>query len=130
MHAQLCIVIQVLLICTYLQQQLTSIKEESESRLQLIESCNLNISRLSEEVEQKGAMLAQLKRELQQVVGTPDQLFELLELGSRVAELEWRLQETEDQKLQLELEKKTAYQEVEAMQNFETLLHVLLGKME
>ena len=130
MHAQLCIVIQVLLICTSLQQQLTSIKEESESRLQLIESCNLNIRRLSEEVKQKRAMLAQLKRELQQVVGTPDQLFELLELGSRVAELEWRLQEPEDQKLQLELEKKTAYQEVEAMQNFETLLHVLLGKME
>jgi len=117
-------------LCTCLQQQLTSIKEESESRLQLIESCNLNISRLSEEVEQKEATLAQLKRELQQVVGTPDQLLELLELGSRVAELERRLQEAEDQKLQLELEKKTAHQEVDAMQNFVTLLHVLLGMME
>ena len=100
--------------------------------MQLIESCNLNISCLSEEVKQKEATLVQLKRELQsyeQVYGTPEQLLELLELEPQVAELERRLQEVEGQKLQLELEKKTACQEVDAMQNFETLLHRLLGMM-
>ena len=120
-------------LCTFLQQQLRSIKEESERRLQLIESCNLNISCLSEEVEQKEATLAQLKRELQsyeEVVDSPEQLLELLELEPQVAELAQRLQEAEGQKLQLELEREAAFEEVEAMKNFETLLHVLLGKME
>ena len=101
--------------------------------MQLIESCSLNISCLSEEVKQKEATLAQLRSKLQsyeQVVGTPDQLLELLELEPQVAELARRLQEAEGQKLQLELEKKTAHQEVDAMQNFVTLLHVLLGMME
>ena len=99
--------------------------------MQLIESCNLNISCLSEEVKQKEATLAQLKRELQsyeEVVDTPDQLLELLELGSRVAELERKLQEAEDQTQQLELEKEAAFEEVEAMQNFVALLHVQFGK--
>ena len=101
--------------------------------MQLIESCNLNISCLSEEVEQKEATLAQLKRELQsyeEVVDSPEQLLELLELEPQVAELAQRLQEAEGQKLQLELEREAAFEEVEAMKNFETLLHVLLGKME
>lgn len=106
-------------------------KQESESRLQLIESWNLNISRLSEEVKQKEATLAQLKRELQsyeQLVGTPEQLLELLELEPRVAQLECKLQEAEDQKQQLELEREAANEEVEAMRNFVTLLHLQLGK--
>ena len=101
--------------------------------MQLIESCNLNISHLSEEVKQKEATLAQLKSELQsyeQVYGTPEQLLELLELEPQVAELQRRLQEAEDQKQQLELERDAAIEEVEAMQNFVTLLHVQLGKME
>ena len=99
--------------------------------MQLIESCNLNISCLSEEVEQKEATLAQLKRELQsyeEVFDTPDQLLELLELGPRVAELERKLQEAEDQTQQLELEKEATFEEVEAMQNFVALLHVQFGK--
>ena len=114
-----------------MQHQLVSIKEESESRLQLIESCNLNISHLSEEVKQKEATLAQLKSELQsyeQVYGTPEQLLELLELEPQVAGLECKLQEAEDQKQQLELEREAAFEEVEAMQNFVKLLHVQLGK--
>ena len=101
--------------------------------MQLIESCSLDISCLSEEVKQKEATLAQLRSKLQsyeQVVGTPDQLLELLELEPQVAELARRLQEAEGQKLQLELEREAAFEEVEAMKNFETLLHVLLGKME
>ena len=100
--------------------------------MQLIESCNGSISCLSEEVEQKEATLVQLKSKLQsyeQVIDSPEQLLKLLELGPMVAELERKLQEVEGQKLQLELEKKTACQEVDAMQNFETLLHRLLGMM-
>ena len=106
-------------------------KEESESRLQHIESCNLNISRLSEEVKQKEATVAQLKSELQsyeQVYGTPEQLLELLELEPQVAELERKLQEAEEQKQLLELEREAANEEVESMQNFVTLLHMQLGK--
>ena len=121
------------MICTFLQHQLISIKEESESRLRHIESCNLNISHLSEEVKQKEATLAQLKRELQsyeQTYGTPEQLLELLELEPHVAELERKLQEAEDQKQLLELEREAAFEEVEAMRNFVTLLHVQLGMME
>ena len=106
-------------------------KEESESRLQHIESCNLNISRLSEEVKQKEVTLAQLKRELQsyeQLVGTPEQLLELFELEPQVAELERKLQEAEEQKQLLELEREAAFEEVEGMRNFVTLLHMQLGK--
>lgn len=101
--------------------------------MQLIESCNLNISCLSEEVKQKEATLVQLKSKLQsyeQVVGTPEEELELLKLEPQVAELARRLQEAEGQKLQLELEREAAFEEVEAMKKFETLLHVLLGKME
>ena len=122
---------EALLICTFLQQQLSSIKEESESRLQLVESCNLNISCLSEEVKQKEATVAQLKRELQsyeQVYDTPEQLLELLKLEPQVAELQHKLQETENQKQLLELEREAAFEEVEAMQNFVTLLHNQFGK--
>ena len=106
-------------------------KEESESRLQLIKSCNLNISRLSEEVKQKETTLAQLKSELQsyeQLVGTPEQLLELFELEPQVAELERKLQEAEEQKQLLELEREAAFEEVEGMRNFVTLLHMQLGK--
>ena len=99
--------------------------------MQLIESCNLNISCLSEEVKRREATLAQLKSKLQsyeQVVDTPEELLELLELGSRVAELEPRLQEAEDQTQLLELGREAALEEVEAMQNFVALLHVQFGK--
>ena len=123
--------IKSLLICTSLQQQLISMKEESESRLQHIESCNLNISCLSEEVKQKEATVAQLKSELQsyeQVYGTPEQLLELLELEPQIAELERKLQEAENQKQQLELEREAAIEEVESIQKFVTLLHMQLGK--
>ena len=106
-------------------------KEESESRLQHIESCNLNISRLSEEVKQKEATLAQVKSELQsyeQLVGTPEQLLGLFELEPQVAELERKLQEAEEQKQLLELEREAANEEVESMQKFVTLLHMQLSK--
>ena len=99
--------------------------------MQLVESCNLNISCLSEEVKQKEATVAQLKRELQsyeQVYDTPEQLLELLKLEPQVAELQHKLQETENQKQLLELEREAAFEEVEAMQNFVTLLHNQFGK--
>ena len=62
------------------------------------------------------------------VIG-PETLSELLKLAPQVAELECRLQEAEYQKLQAELERKAAIEEVEAMQNFVTLLHVQLGEI-
>jgi len=82
-------------------------------------------------VKQKEAKLARLKRKLQsyeQVVDSPDHLLELLELGPRVAELERRLQEAEDQKQLLELERDDAVEDVKAMENFENQLHMQLGK--
>ena len=99
--------------------------------MQLVESCNLNISCLSEEVKQKETTVAQLKRELQsyeQVYDSPEQLLELLKLEPQVAELQHKLQETENQKQLLELEREAAFEEVEAMQNFVTLLHNQFGK--
>ena len=116
---------------TSLQQQLISIKGESESRSQHIEFCNLKISHLSEDVKRKEAELVRLKNELQsyeQVYGTPEQLLELFELDHQVAELERKLQEAEDQKQQLELERDTASEEVKAMKDFVILLHTQLGK--
>ena len=76
--------------------------------------------------------MAQLQSKLQsheQLATTPETLSELLKLAPQVAELECRLQEAEHQKLQAELEREAAIEEVEAMQNFVTLLHVQLGKI-
>ena len=115
-----------------MQQQLSSIKEESESRWRQIESCKLNISRLSKEMEQKEATVAQLKSELQsaneQVYATPEQLLEILELNAQIAKLEHRLQEVKEKKQQEELDKEAAVQEVDAMKEFIQMLCEKLGK--
>ena len=123
-----------------LQQRLVDIKEESESKSRQIEACEQNISHLSEEVEclshclqQKEATVAELQSKLQsheQLATTPETLSELLKLAPQIAELERRLQEAEYQKLQAELEREAAIEEVEAMQNFVALLHVQLGKIQ
>ena len=115
----------------FLQHQLNSMKEESESRLRQIESCNLKISHLSEEVKQKEATVAQLKSELrsyEQAYGTPEQQLKFLELSAQIAELEHRLQEVKEQKQQEELDKETAVREVDAMRKFRKLLHEQIGK--
>ena len=106
-------------------------KEESENRLQQIESCNLKISHLSEEVKQKEATVAQLKSELrsyEQAYGTPEQQLKFLELSAQIAELEHRLQEVKEQKQQEELDKEAAVQEVDAMSKFRKLLREQIGK--
>ena len=106
-------------------------KEESESRLQEIEFCNLKISHLSEEVKQKEATVAQLKSELrsyEQAYGTPEQQLKFLELGAQIAELERRLQELKEQKQQEELDKEAAVREVDAMRRFRKLLREQIGK--
>ena len=77
--------------------------------------------------------MAQLQGKIQsheQLATTPETLSELLKLAPQIAELECRLQEAEYQKLQAELEREAAIEEVEAMQNFVTLLHVQLGKID
>lgn len=114
-----------------MQQQLSSIKEESESRWRQIESCKLNISRLSKEMEQKEATVAQLKSELQSAHeqhATPEQLLQILELNAQIAELEHRLQEVKEKKQQEELDKEAAVQEVDAMKEFIQMLCEKLGK--
>ena len=76
--------------------------------------------------------MAQLQSKLQshkQIASTQETLSELLKLAPQIAELECRFQEAEYQKLQAELEREAAMEEVEAMQNFVTLLHVQLGKI-
>ena len=65
----------------------------------------------------------------EQLATTPETLSELLKLAPQIARLECRLQEAEYQKLQAELERQAAIEEVEAIQNFVTLLHVQLGKI-
>ena len=73
--------------------------------------------------------MAQLQSH-EQFATTPETLSELLKLAPQIAELECRLQEAEYQKLQAELEREAAIEEVEAMQNFVALLHVQLGKIQ
>ena len=127
------------LLILALQQRLIDIKEESDSKSQQIESCEQNISHLSEEVEsllhclqEKETTVAQLQSKLQsheQLATTPETLSELLKLAPQIVRLECRLQEAEYQKLQAELERQAAIEEVEAIQNFVTMLHVQLGKI-
>ena len=76
--------------------------------------------------------MAQLQSKLQsheQLATSPENLSELLKLTPQIAELECRLQEAEYQKLQAELERQATIEEVEAIQNFVTMLHVQLGKI-
>lgn len=83
-------------------------------------------------MKQKEATVAQLKSELQsaneQFHATPEQLLEILELNTQIAELEHRLQEVKEEKQQEELDKEAAVQEVDAMKEFIQLLCEKLGK--
>ena len=113
--------------------------EESESKSQQIEACNLNICELTEVVEalsntlqKMEARAAQVEHELQtyqQASSTPEQLLESLTLTAQIVEVQCRLQDAEYQKQQAESEREATVQGREAMQTFLKMLHVQLGKM-
>ena len=106
-------------------------KEESELNLQRMEtSYNANIRHLSEEIE---ALTSSFKKkdaaaEHLQVASTPEQLLESLTLMIQIAELEHRLQETENQKQHAESKREAAVQ-VKATKDFEVRLHAPLGEL-
>ena len=112
-------------------------KEESELKSQQIETCNADITHLSEEIkvlssslQEKEAAAAQLQSKLkkrEQVAST--QLLGFIKLRTQIAELEHKLQEAEEQKLQAELEREATVQEMKAKENLKAQLHAQLGKL-
>ena len=109
-------------------------KDESELKSQQIETYNTEISHLSNKIEvlsssiqEKEVTATQFQNELQtrwQVSST-----QLLGLTTQIAELEYRLQEAEEQKHQVELEKEATVQEMNARQSFKVQLYAQLGKL-
>ena len=98
---------------------------------QQIEAYNTEISDLSKGIEvlsssllEKEATVAQLQNELQ----THQQVSnaQLLGLKIQIAELEHKLQEAEEQKHLVELEKAAIVQEMNARQSFKVQLHTQL----
>ena len=112
-------------------------KEESELKSQQIETCNADISHLSEEIkvlssflQEKEAAAAQLQGKLEkreQVAST--QLLGFIKLRVQIAELECKLQEAEEQKQQAEIERDATVQEMKAKENLKAQLHAQLGKL-
>ena len=94
-------------------------KDESQLKSRKTETYNTEISHssnrievLSSSIQEKEATVAQLQNELQtrwQVSST-----QLLGLTTQIAELEHRLQEADEQKHQVELEKEATVQEIQA----------------
>ena len=109
-------------------------KDESELKSQQIEAYNTKITHLSKEIEilssslqEKEAIAAQLQNELrthQQLSNT-----QLLGVTTQIAKLEHRLQEAEEQRHQVELEKEATVKEMNARQSFKAQLHAQLGKL-
>ena len=112
-------------------------KEESELKSQQIEACNADITHLSEEIkmlssslQEKEAAAAQLQSELkkrEQVVST--QLLGFIRLRVQIAELERKLQETEEQKQQVELERIATVQEMKAKESRKAQIPAHLGRL-
>ena len=112
-------------------------KEESEQKSQQIETCNADITHLSEEIkmlssslQEKEAAAAQLQSELkkrEQVVST--QLLGFIRLRFQIAELERKLQEAEEQKQQVELERNATVQEMKAKESLKAQIHAHLGRL-
>ena len=112
-------------------------KEESELKSQQIETCNADITHLSEEIkvlssslQEKEAAAAQLQSKLkkrEQVAST--QLLGFIKLRTQIAELERKLQEAEEQKQKAELEREATVQEMKAKENLKAQLHTQLGKL-
>ena len=112
-------------------------KEESELKSQQIETCNADITHLSEEIKvlssslrEKEAAAAQLQSKLkkrEQVAST--QLLGFIKLRTQIAELEHKLLEAEEQKQQAELEREATVQEMKAKENLKAQLQAQLGKL-
>ena len=112
-------------------------KEESEQKSQQIETCNADITHLSEEIkvlssslQEKEAAAAQLQSELkkrEQVIST--QLLRFIRLRVQIAELERRLQEAEEQKQQVELERNATVQEMKAKESIKAQNYAHLGRL-
>ena len=99
-------------------------KEELKYKSQQIEV-------LSSSLHEKETAISQLHSELQsyqQVSSTPQQLSEVITLTAQIGKLKQRLQEAEYQKQQVALERESAVQEFEAMQELEVQLHEHVGK--
>ena len=112
-------------------------KEESELKSQQIETCNADITHLSEEIkmlssslQEKEAAAAQLQSKLkqrEQVAST--QLLEFIKLRVQIAELEHKLQEAEEQKQQVELERDATVQEMKAKESLKAQVPAHLGRL-
>ena len=112
-------------------------KEESELKSQQIETCNADITHLSEEIkvllsslQEKEATASQLQSELEkrdQVSST--QLLGFIKLRVQIAELQQRLQEAEEQKQQAELERDATVLEMKAKENLKAQLHAHFGRL-
>ena len=112
-------------------------KNESKLKSQQIDACNADITHLSEEVKvlsssllEKEAAAAQLQSELEkreQVAST--QLLGFIKLRAQIAELEQRLQEAEEQKQQIELERDATVQEMKVKENLKAQLHKHFGRL-
>ena len=104
---------------------------------QQIETCNADITHLSEEIkvltsslQEKEAAAAQLQSELEkrEQVASP-QLLGFIKLKTQIAELERKLQEAEEQKQRAELEREATVQEMKAKEKLKAQLHTQLGKL-
>ena len=112
-------------------------KYESELKSQQIETCNADITHLSEEIkmlssslQEKEAAAAQLQSKLkqrEQVVST--QLLGFIRLRVQIAELERKLQEVEEQKQKVELERDATVQEMMAKGSLKVQIPAHLGRL-
>ena len=112
-------------------------KDESKLKSHQIETCNADITHLSEEIkvlssslQEKEAAAAQLQSKLkkrEQVAST--QLLGFIKLRTQIAELECKLQEAEEQKQQAEIEREATVQEMKAKDNLKAQLRIQLGKL-
>ena len=106
-------------------------KEESKLKSQQIETCNAGITHLSEEIkmlssslQEKEAAAAQLQSKLkqrEQVAST--QLLGFIKLRVQIVELERKLQEAEEQKQKVGLEREATVQEMKAKESLKAQIH-------
>ena len=111
-------------------------KDESELKSQQIEACNTHISHLNEKIkvlsrslQEQEAAATQLQSELEkrkQVTST--QLLGFIKLRTQIAELEHRLQEAEEQKLQADLTREATVKEMKAKESLKAQIHAQFGK--
>ena len=89
------------------------------------------IKALSSSLQEKETTAAQLQSELEkrQLVAST-QLLELLKLRTQIAELERKLQEAEEQKQKVELEREATVQEMKAKESLKVQLHAHFGKFD